>query len=64
MSKKLIGKYITEKLSGKKGIVLQKKKKNRYIIRVWSTENSNWYTLKVPREQFELGHEEEKKIGF
>lgn len=65
MSKsKLVGQFITEKLSGKTGIVVQKKKKNRYVVRIWVKETSNWVVMDCPKSQFEIGSKEESKIGF
>lgn len=61
---KLIGKFVTEKLSGRQGIVVEKKKKN-YMVRLWIHEQCNWVTMKCPKEQFEVGKiQEHKKIGY
>lgn len=61
---KLVGKFVTDLLSGKKGIVVEKKKHNTYVVRVFVHEQSNWVTMRCPREQFKIGEDEVKKIGF
>jgi hypothetical protein len=61
---KLIGQFVTEKLSGKKAIVVEKKKKGVYTIRVWVVENCNWLVMDCPKSQIEKGFEEPKKMGY
>lgn len=64
---KIVGEIVTDKLSGKKGIVVEKikrgKHKGMYVVRCWVLEQSNWMVMECPRSQFEIGHEE-KKMGF
>lgn len=63
--KKLVGELVMDKLSGKKGVVLEKIKKDRYRVRVWVPECSSWVVMECPTNQFQTGTFEEKnKIGF
>jgi hypothetical protein len=61
---KLVGRFVTEKLSGKSGIIVEKKKGDKYIVRIWVKELSNWVVMNCPKSQFDIGVQQENKIGF
>lgn len=59
---KLVGQIVTDKLSGKLGIVT-KKKKGKYRVLFWMQSAENWMKVECRKEQLEMG-DKTKKIGY